>query len=167
MKRILITTTIAIALLGGQVFAETDPVKDINEQWAAIDEAQQMKQQHLAMMQATMEKIQAADDPAVRKQLMHEHMQEMRTMMGMMGNQSGMGMMDGHMMAGQAQGKGMQYNAAAMPKCKEDTAQCRQVNTMAKHQEYMAKELAMTQMMMQQMMERNAAHEGKESHEHQ
>ena len=166
MKTKLVATTIAIALLGGQVLAETDPVREIDERWAAIDEAQQMKQQHLAMMQATMEKIQTADDPAVRKQLMHEHMQEMRTMMGMMGKQSGMDMMGGQMMAGHAQGEGMQHDAAAMPMCKEDTAKCRQMNTMAKHQEYMAKELAMTQMMMQQMMERNAAHEGKESHEH-
>jgi hypothetical protein len=166
MKRILIVTTIAIALLGGQVFAETDPANEIDKRWAAIAEAQQMQQKHMAMMQATMEKIQTADDPAVRKQLMHEHMQEMRTMMGMMGKQSGMDLMGGQMMAGHAQGEGMQHDAAAMPMCKEDTAQCRQMNTMAKHQEYMAKELAMTQMMMQQMMERNAAHEGKESHEH-
>ena len=166
MKKMMIATTIAIALLGGQVLAETDPAREMDERWAAIDEAQQMQQQHMAMMQATMEKIQAADDPAVRKQLMHEHMQEMRTMMDMMGNQSGMGMMGGQMMAGHAHGKGMQHDVV-MPKCKDDTAQCRQMNAMAKHQEFMEKELAMTQMMMQQMVERNAAHEGKESHEHQ
>ena len=166
MKKLLIATTIAIAFLGGQVFAETDPAQEIEERWAAIAKAQQMKQEHMAMMQATMEKIQAADDPAVRKQLMHEHMQEMRAMMGMIGNDPGMGMMGDHTMDGHAQGEGMQHDVA-VPMCKDDTAQCRQMNAMAKHQEYIAQEMAMMQMMMQQMMERGAAHEGKEGHEHQ
>ncbi len=166
MKRLLIATTIAIALIGGQVFAETDPAKEIDKRWAAIAEAQQMQQEHMAMMQATMEKMQGADDPAVRKQLMQEHMQEMRTMMDMMRGNSGVSMMGGHMMDGHAQGGGMQHDAA-MPMCKDDTAQCQQMNAMAKHQEYMEQEMAMMQMMMQQMMERGAAHEEKGSHEHQ
>lgn len=163
MKRILIVTTIAIALIGGQAFAETDPANEIEKRWAAIAEAQQMQQKHMGMMQATMEKIQGADDPAVRKQLMDEHMQEMRAMMGMIRISP-----DGSMMGnvGHAQGKDMQHRSA-MPMCKDDTAQCGQMNTMARHLEYVEQEMAMMHMMMQQMMERGAAHEGKESHGHQ
>jgi len=164
MKRILIATTIAIALLGGQAFAETDPARDIDEQWAANAEAQQMMHKHMAKMQATMEKIHGADDPAVRKQLMHEHMQEMRTMMDMMGAKSGMGMtggqmMGGKMMGGHAQGEDMKHDGA-MPMCKDDTAQCRQMSSMAKHQDHMAQKMAMMQMMMQQMVEHQTAKEG-------
>ena len=166
MKRILIATTLAIVLMGGQVFAETDPAQVIDEQWAANAEAQQTMHRNMAKMRATMEKIHSADDPAVRKQLMHEHMQEMRTMMDMMGAKSGTGMTGGQMMGGHAQGEGMKHDGA-MPMCKDDTAQCRQMNSMAKRQEHMAQKMAMMQMMMQQMMEHGAAHEGKESHEHQ
>jgi len=174
MKKLLIATTIAVALLGSQVFAETDPSRDIDEQWAAIDQSQQMQQKHMNMMQATMEKIQAADDPAVRKQLMHEHMQEMRTMMdmmgaapgmGMMGATSGMGMMSGQMMAGHAQGKGMQHDGP-MPMGEDGMAQCPQMKDMAKHHEHMTQKMAMMQKMMQQMVERDAAQEEAGNHEH-
>ena len=159
MKKLLIATTIAVALVGGQVFAETDPANEIKEQWAAIDEAQQMQQKHMGMMQATMEKIQAADDPAVRKQLMHKHMQEMRTMMDMMGAAPGMGMMDGHTMGGHAQGEGMQHDGP-MPMGKDGMAQCPQMKDMAKHHEHMAQKMTMMQKMMQQMVEHQTAKEG-------
>ena len=165
MKKLLIATTIAVALLGSQVFAETDPSRDIDEQWAAIDQSQQMQQKHMSMMQATMEKIQAADDPAVRKQLMHEHMQEMRTMMDMMGATPGMAMMGGHTMGSHAQGEGMQHDGP-MPMGKDGMAQCPQMKDMAKHHELMAQKMAMMQKMIQQMVERDAAQEEAGSHEH-
>lgn len=165
MKRILIATTVAMTLMGGQVFAETDPAQEIDDYWAAKAEAQQMMHEHMATMQATMEKIQGADDPAVRKQLMHEHMQEMRSMMDMMRDNSDMGMMDGHMMEGMHHDSDTQHESG-VPTCEGDTAQCRQMKDMIKRQEHMSQEMGMMQMMMQQMMERGAAHEGKGSHEH-
>ena len=164
MKKLLIATTIAIALIGAQVFAETDPAKEIDKRWAAIAAAQQMQKEHMTMMQATMQKIQGADDPAVRKQLMQEHMQEMRSMMDMMRGSSDGSMMGGHMMGGHAQAGGL-HPDAAMPMCKDDSAQCQQMNAMGKYQEHMAQEMAMIQMMLQQLMERGATHEEKGSHQ--
>ena len=159
MNRKFIATAIAVAMLSSPAFAETDPSRDIDEFWAAQAETQQQMQQHMATMQATMEKIHTEDDAVVRKQLMQEHMQEMRTMMKMMGGMQGGGMMGNHMMGG------MQHDSA-MPMGKGDTAQCQQMTAMAKHQEHMSQKMGMMHEMMQQMMEREAVHEGEESHEH-
>jgi len=153
---------IAIAMLGGPVFAETDPVAEIDKEWAERAETQQKMGQHMEMMKATMSKLQASDDPQVRKQLMDEHMQEMRQMMGMM-NAMPVGMHSGH-----AKG-GAMHNAekkAIAPMCKEDTSQCKQINAMAKRHMYIEREISMMQMMMQQMMEHGAAREESGSHEH-
>ena len=182
MNRKLMAAAIAIVMIGGPVFAETDPVAEIEKQWAAQAESRQQMHEHMARMQATMEKIHAEEDAAVRKELMHEHMQEMRTMMDMMGGMQGMGMMGGMQgmsMGGKgASGMGMMGghgdkghaqdmpHDGAMPMCKDDTTQCQQMNHMAERQAHMAENMAMMQMMMQQMMERNAAHEESGSHEH-
>jgi len=40
------------------------------------------------------------------------------------------------------------------------------MTAMAKHQEHMSQKMGMMHEMMQQMMEREAVHEGEESHEH-
>ena len=162
MNRKLMAAAIAIAMLGGPVFAETDPVAEIDKEWAERAETQQKMGQHMEMMKATMSKLQASDDPQVRKQLMDEHMQEMRQMMGMM-NAMPVGMHSGH-----AKG-GAMHNAekkAIAPMCKEDTSQCKQINAMAKRHMYIEREISMMQMMMQQMMEHGAARQESGSHEH-
>ena len=162
MNRKLIAVAIAIAMLGGPAFAETDPVAEIEKGWAERAEVQQKMAQHMEMMKVTMSKLQASDDPQVRKQLMDEHMQEMRQMMGMM-NAMPVGMHSGH-----AKG-GAMHNAekkAIAPMCKEDTSQCKQINAMAKRHMYIEREISMMQMMMQQMMEHGAAREESGSHEH-
>jgi len=162
MNRKLMAAAIAIAMLGGPVFAETDPVAEIDKEWAERAETQQKMGQHMEMMKATMSKLQASDDPQVRKQLMDEHMQERRQMMGMM-NAMPVGMHSGH-----AKG-GAMHNAekkAIAPMCKEDTSQCKQINAMAKRHMYIEREISMMQMMMQQMMEHGAAREESGSHEH-
>ena len=165
MNRKLIATLIAFGLLGSQAFAETDPPHDIDAQWAARAKVQQQMQTHLEMMRTTMDKIQAESDPKARKVLMDEHMQEMRAMMGMMNGMPGGGMMNGHMMGDRAKGEGMKHDVN-MPMCKDDTVQCRQMNAMTKRQAYMEREMAMMQMMVQQMMEHGAVYEGQGSHEH-
>ena len=162
MNRKLIGTVLVMALIGGPVFAETDPAKEIDRVWAERAKVQQKMATHMEMMRATMSKLQASDDPAVRKQLMDEHMQEMRQMMGMMnampGNMSG-----GHTMGGTMHTADQQ---AIAPMCKEDTTQCKQINAMAKRHMYIEREIAMMQMMMQQMMEHSAAEKEPGSHEH-
>ena len=162
MNRKLIVAAVAVAMLGGPVFAETDPVAEIEKQWAERAKVQQKMAQHMEMMKATMSKLQASDDPQVRKQLMEEHMQEMRRMMGMM-NAMPVGMNSGH-----ARGGAMHAadHKASAPMCKEDTSQCKQINAMAKRHMYIEREISMMQMMMQQMMEHGAAREDTGSHEH-
>jgi hypothetical protein len=172
MNRKLMAAAIAIAMFSGPILAETDPVAEIDKDWAAQAESRQKMHAHMARMQATMEKIHAEEDASVRKELMHEHMQEMRTMMDMMGGMQGMDMMGGkpgmgmmgrHGDKGHAQGMPQD---GAMPMCKDDTAQCQQMNAMAKRQAHMTQKMGMMQEMMQQMMEREAVHEGKGIHEH-
>ena len=162
MNKKLIAATIAIAMLGSPVFAETDPSAEIDRDWAERAKVQQKMATHMEMMQATMSKLQASDDPAVRKQLMDEHMQEMRDMMGMM-NGMPVGMASGHMMGGHTRGEGMAHKDATQI-CKDDTSQCRQMNAMSKRHAYLEREIAMMQMMMQQMMERDVAQEKTGSH---
>lgn len=162
MNKKLIAATIAIAMLGSPVFAETDPSAEIDRDWAERAKVQQKMATHMEMMQATMSKLQASDDPAVRKQLMDEHMQEMRDMMGMM-NGMPVSMASKHSMHGAMHGMGQKTST---PMCKEDTAQCKQMTAMAKRHSYIEREIAMMQMMMQQMMEHSAAKEETESHEH-
>lgn len=86
-------------------------------------------------------------------------------MMKMMGGMQGGGMMDKHMMGGHAEGEVMQHGSS-MSMGNGDTAQCQQITAMAKHQEHMSQKMGMMHEMMQQMMEREAVHEGEESHEH-
>jgi uncharacterized protein YfcZ (UPF0381/DUF406 family) len=162
MNRKLIAAAIAAAMLGGPVFAETDPVAEIEKRWAERAEVQQKMAQHMEMMKSTMSKLQASDDPQVRKQLMDEHMQEMRQMMGMM-NAMPVSMNSGHAMGGAMHGADQE---AIAPMCKEDTTQCKQINAMAKRHMYIEREISMMQMMMQQMMEHGAAREDTGSHEH-
>ena len=162
MNRKLIAVTFAIAMLSGPVFAETDPAAEIDKQWAERAKVQQTMANHMETMKATMSKLQASDDPAVRKQLMDEHMQEMRAMMGMMTAMPG-SMTDMHAMRGTMHGTDHKDLA---PMCKEDTTQCKQINAMAKRHAHLEREIAMMQMMMQQMMEHDAAREGAGSHKH-
>jgi hypothetical protein len=162
MNRKLMVAAIAIAMLGGPVFAETDPVKEIDQQWAERAKVQQKMATHMEMMKATMSKLQASDDPQVRKQLMEEHMQEMRKMMGMM-NAMPVSMNRRHAMDGAMHAA---HQNAIAPTCNEDTTQCKQINAMAKRHMYIEREIAMMQMMMQQMMEHGAAREESGSHEH-
>jgi len=165
MNRKLIVTVVAFGLLGSQAFAETDPSREIDEQWAARAKVQQQMQTHLEMMRATMDKIQAENDPIARKVLMNEHMQEMRAMFGMMEGMPGGGRMSGHMMGDSAMTDGMKHDTDKHM-CKDDTAQCRQLNAMTKRHAYIEREIAMIQMMMQQMMEHGAAAQGQGNHEH-
>ena len=170
MNRKLIATVVVFGLLGSQAFAETDPARDIDEQWAARAKVQQQMQTHLEMMKTTMDKIQAESDPKARKVLMDEHMQEMRAMFGMMDGMHSNGMMPcckmgGDMMQGHEHGANAEHKGA-MPMCKDDTAQCQQMNAMTKRQAYMEREMGMMQMMMQQMMEHGAAAQGEGNHEH-
>lgn len=158
MKSKRIAAAIAIAMLGGPVFAETDPVAEIDQEWAAEAESRQYMHDHMAMMQATMAKIHAEDDANARHQLMHQHMLEMRTMMEMMGDMNGMGMMSSHMAGGQAAGKDMMHDGG-MTMSEHDPEKCPQMSEMAE-------KMAMMQMMMQQMVERDAVQEEAGSHEH-
>ncbi len=159
MNRKLIAAAIAIAMLGGPVFAETDPAADIDKEWAAQAESRQHMHDHMAKMQATMAQIHAEEDENARHKLMHQHMLEMRSMMEMMGDMRGMPMMrGGHMADGHAEGKGMMHNGA-MGMSEHDKEKCPQMGEMAEN-------MAMMQMMMQQMMEHDAAREDAGSHEH-
>lgn len=158
MNRKLIATAIAIAMLGGPVFAETDPAADIDKEWAAQAESRQHMHDHMAKMQATMAKIHAEEDENARHQLMHQHMLEMRTMMEMMGGMNGMGMMSGHMAGGHAEGKGMMHDGG-MAMSVHDAETCPQMGAMVE-------KMAMMQAMMQQMMEHSAAESELSGHEH-
>ncbi len=155
MNRKLIGTALVMALIGGPVFAETDPAREIDRQWAERAKVQEKMEVHMEMMQSTMSKLQAENDPSVRKQLMDDHMQEMREMMGMMTSMP-RSSFNRHDMHGAMHGVNVKDIA---PMCKEDTAQCRQINAMAKRHAYIEREIAMMQMMMQQIMEHNAAEE--------
>ena len=158
MNRKLIAATIAIAMLGSPVFAETDPSAEIDKEWAAQDESRQHMHDQMATMQATMAKIHAEEDANTRHQLMHQHMLEMRAMMEMMGGTNGMDMMAGHMTSEHEHGKGMMHDGA-MKMSEHDPVKCPE---MAK----MAEKMGMMKMMMQQMMERDAVQEEAGSHEH-
>ena len=159
MNRKLIAAAIAIAMLGGPVFAETDPAADIDKEWAAQTESRQHMHDHMAKMQATMAQIHAEEDTDERHKLMHQHMLEMRTMMEMMGDMRGMPMMQGgHMAGGHAEGKGMMHEGT-MAMSGHDKEKC-------PHMGEMAENMAMMQNMMQQMMEHDAAREDAGSHEH-
>lgn len=162
MNTKLISTAIVIALVSGPVFAETDPAHEIDQQWAERAKVQEKMATHMEMMKATMSKLQASDDPQVRKQLMEEHMQEMRQLMGMM-NGMPVGMNNSRSMGGTMHAADQK---AIAPMCKEDTTQCKQINAMAKRHMYIEREIAMMQMMMQQMMEHSAAQEEPGNHEH-
>ena len=162
MNRKLMTVVITAAMLGGPAFAETDPAKDIDQQWAESANVQQKMSTHMEMMKTTMSKLQASENPQVRKQLMEEHMQEMRQMMGMM-NAMPVSMHNNHAMGGAMEAADKK---AIAPMCKEDTTQCKQINAMAKRHMYIEREISMMQMMMQQMMEHGAAREDTGSHDH-
>lgn len=163
MNRNLIATVIAIGLLGSQAYAQTDPAQETHEHETANAAMQDQMHARMDKMQAKMKEIHAADDPEVRKQLMHEHMQEMRSVMKMMGGMNGMmggGMMGGHGSSSDNERQPM------MRKCQEQTAQCKQMNSMAERQEHMARKMGMMQMMMQQMMERDAVESENTNHNH-
>jgi hypothetical protein len=76
--------------------------------------------------------------------------------------------MPASMNSGHAMGAAMHAadKKAIAPMCEEDTVQCKQINAMAKRHMYIEREIAMMQMMMQQMMEHSAAEKEPGSHEH-
>ena len=63
MNRKLIATTIVIALMGGPVFAETDPSHEIDKAWAERAKVQEKMAQHMEMMKATMSKLRSPPSP--------------------------------------------------------------------------------------------------------
>lgn len=163
MNRNLIVAIIAIGLFSGLVYAQTEPAQHAHDHETVNAATPDQMHAHMEKMQATMEQIHAAEDPEVREQLMHEHMQQMRAMMNMMSSTNGMmccGMMGGDGQSGDGEHQPM------MPMCQEQTAQCKQMNAMAERQGQMAQKMGMMQMMMQQMMERDAVESENTAHDH-
>jgi hypothetical protein len=113
--------------------------------------------ERMQAMQQQMEKIHATEDAGERKRLMHEHMQSMRDSMMMMGN------MRRPMMQPGQEGTADTGHQRHAPRCQDDTAQCKQMNEMARRQGHMEQRMEMMQMMMQQMMERDAVNESEQN----
>ena len=116
----------------------------------------EMMKQNMHKMMQQMKKIHATNDPAERKQLMHDHMQNMQKNMKMM---RGMG---GGMMMGMTSDK-MKGNKM--------TAKGMNSKDMGQSQQMMEQRMDMMQMMMEQMMGQMSEKDGlmpksKKRHDH-
>jgi len=141
----------AIVLIGQPAFSGEQIAPD----QPADEQAQMMQKMHQRMqtMRQQMEKIHATEDPAERKRLMLEHLQSMRGVMMMMRD-----MNQTMMPPGGEDGAGAGHEPGA-PQCIEDTAQCRQMNSLADRQGQMEQRMGMMQMMMQIMMQQMIEHD--------
>jgi len=144
MKKLLILAAVTLMVQSTALYA-VDNAKDHkhgagNTSGMDMGDMSMMKKNMQNMMEQ-MKEIHATDDPAKRKQLMHEHMQKMHKGMKMMRSMGGNTMAG---MAGDKKGgnmkmaKGMNKNMSSMD--------------MGERHQMMEQRMDMMQMMMEQMM---------------
>ena len=159
MKKLLILAAVTLMLQSTALYAVDNAQDDKPGAGNTNGMDMSMMKNNMQNMMEQMEKIHAADDPAKRKQLMHEHMQKMHKGMKMMRSMGGNTMAG---MAGDKKGgnmkmaKGMNKNMSSMD--------------MGERHQMMEQRMDMMQMMMEQMMgqmsEKDGAFPKSKRHDH-
>jgi len=160
MKRVTVLIGIAVFFFAGPMLLAAEPELESPKTSEATTE---QLDSHMQKMQEQMKRIHATNDPTERKQMMHEHMQDMHAGVAMM---SDMGDEEKHVMMNMGdEEKHVMMNMGDMQMQEGDShshkvgMSCQGMTAMDGRFHDMQQQMHMMQKMMEQMMEHQSVQE--------